>query len=230
MTEIILTLESGTLSKLQDEIMEMRSVRDAFDIIEVRGDFFKDVNTLVRAISMIRDSIDKPILYTYRTKADGGKGDLLGEEYLLHLATVQKSIPVEYVDVEILQQSNPTIIEQLKRYSKVVLSHHDFEGTPTDAVMNGIIEEMNAAQGDFFKIAYMPISKEDVARVVLLLNETKEKYGDIVTAISMGELGQETRTSVEHASRFTYGTINTPQAPGQVTVEKLRKIYGGTND
>lgn len=228
MTEIILTLESGTLSRLQDEIMEMRSVRDSFDIIEVRGDYFKDVNTLVRAISMIRDSIDKPILYTYRTEKDGGQGDLLGEDYLYHLATIQKSIPVDYIDVEILQQSDPTIIEQLKRYSKVILSHHDFNGTPSDAVMTGIIDEMTAAKGDFYKIAYMPQTPEDVARVVAVLEQSKEKFGDVVTAISMGELGRKTRTSVAYPSRFTYGTLNEPQAPGQVNVEKLREIYGGT--
>lgn len=228
MTEIIVTLESDSLSKLQDEIMALRNERNNFDIIEFRGDYYKDLNTIIRAISMIRDSIDKPLLYTYRTIKEGGKGEETLEAYLIHLATIQKSIPIEYIDVEVSEQSDPGIIDQLKRYSKVIMSHHNFQKTPSDEEMHDIMNQMNAAHGDFFKVAYMPESAEDVERVKTLLKNSKEKYGGIVTAISMGSLGEETRTSTELPSKFTYGTLAVPQAPGQMRINALRKIYGGT--
>ena len=52
--------------------------------------------------------------------------------------------------------------------TKVILSHHDYKGTPSDALLEAEVQEMFDAGADIAKIATTALCIEDSARMLAL--------------------------------------------------------------
>lgn len=85
---------------------------------------------------------------------------------------------------------------------------------------------MQEIGADLPKIAVMPISSEDVLKLLEATNSMKQKYSTRpIIAISMGHLGVISRLSGElFGSCMTFGSAKDASAPGQIEVKELKNI------
>lgn len=77
--------------------------------------------------------------------------------------------------------------------------------------------------GDIAKFAVMVNEKEDTLKIFEIINKYKNK----VIGIGMGEKGKITRVlNIYYGSILTFASYKgKASAPGQIDVEKLRKIW-----
>ena len=95
------------------------------------------------------------------------------------------------------------------------MSQHDFTSTPHRSAIYAAMEQMRDSGADIAKGAYMPQAAEDVDEVLAAGLTAKEKLGIPAILISMGELGQMTRTYGEvYGSAVTFACLEGDGSPG----------------
>lgn len=100
----------------------------------------------------------------------------------------------------------------------VIISEHDFKKTPKDSELKDLVDRSIDQGADVTKLAVMANSTDDVRR---LLWFTQACTTPVVT-IAMGPLGSVSRVIAPlFGSLFTYGFIEKPNAPGQLSAKKL---------
>lgn len=169
-----------------------------------------------------------PILFTIRTKNEGGQAELSLSDYCrLNLLAVQGG--ADFIDVELSvgQSAADELIRAAhSQGKKVILSSHDFSGTPKEEEMLGRLRRMQELNGDISKLAVMPHSAVDVIRLLSVTARMKEAYADrpFIT-MSMGAQGLVSRLAGESfGSCVTFGCAGTASAPGQMEAETLSRI------
>ena len=187
------------------------------DILEIRIDLL-DMN----AYQLLQDlrELDLPIIITNRMKQEGGAWKGTEEERIDMLVSL---LPlVDAVDIELGATKRDTVVKRAKNTGKtVIISTHDFQGTPGYDEMKDIIRESFDAGADIAKLAVMPGSLEDVLH---LLEVTLHAEGAVCT-IAMGETGRHSRVIAPiYGSVMTYGYVGIATAPGQLRVDELKTI------
>lgn len=169
-----------------------------------------------------------PILFTIRTKNEGGQAEISLSDYCrLNLLAVQGG--ADFIDVEL--SAGQSAADELIRAAhsqgkKVILSSHDFSGTPGEEEMLDRLRRMQELNGDISKLAVMPRSAVDVIRLLSVTARMKEAYADrpFIT-MSMGAQGLVSRLAGESfGSCVTFGCAGTASAPGQMEAETLSRI------
>jgi 3-dehydroquinate dehydratase I len=107
-----------------------------------------------------------------------------------------------------------------------VISFHDFEKTPSLRELCTIVEKAQAI-GSIAKVATKIQRESDVEVLRSLLRRRWEKP---VCVIGMGRAWSKTRVSLAMlGSCLTYGYLDTPTAPGQISaaelVRRLRRAW-----
>lgn len=202
------------------------------DIVEWRVDYFEyvdDVSKVMETLKWMKEQLPVPLLFTFRTQKEGGIHAYTKQQYFRLYQEVIMSKLVDLIDVE--WQIGVELVDELvalahQNQVKVILSHHNFCKTPSKSEMIAIFKEMNETSADIYKLAVMPLKKEDV---VCLMETSDEVSKDIVNqpivALSMGELGQQTRIQAKlFGSSITFGTLKKASAPGQIPVEELYQL------
>lgn len=204
-----------------------------FDMVEWRADFFKDLSEkdkVQEVLKMLREILGGvPLLFTVRTRAEGGNVRMDAEEYLqVNFQAIHTGL-IDLVDVEILQGDDIAfmLVEAAhEKNIKVVASNHDFEKTPKKEEMLSRLCKMQELEADIAKIAVMPKTERDV---LVLLDATlamKELHRSTpVVTMAMGKLGLVSRlTGQLFGSAITFGSVGGASAPGQIPVEKLQEL------
>jgi 3-dehydroquinate dehydratase-1 len=188
----------------------------AGDIVEVRLDRTSRPPDWLDRCKAI-EAQGKPVLLTVRLRSQGGEwpeddGDRfkLYEEGLAALTAV---------DVELCSVICATVAKQAKKLGKVCLvSHHDFEKTPPLAELVSIVAKAQQ-NGAVAKIATTIRSEADVETLRALLGRKRKRP---LCVIGMGEAWKQTRVSFPKlGSCLTYGYLDKPTAPGQVSAAEL---------
>lgn len=206
------------------------------DVIELRADHLSGDNI----ISEINDVLDgvrdvaasKIILFTYRTLAEGGNGSAGEDIYMEVLEAAAYHEAVDIIDIESNRLRDPeAIINKIKKQKTVLLSYHDFNKTPSTEFMTGKLSQMYELGADIAKIAVMPESKRDVARLLEATAIIDEAYPDRPKiTISMGALGLLSRLSGQcMGSCLTFATDGAASAPGQVPYQSVKTILNEIN-
>lgn len=130
------------------------------------------------------------------------------------------------VDIELGSPALAEILDKTKGRARCLISYHDWNTTPP---LTDLVKKTRACldTGAYAcKVVTMACSIEDNLTVLKLF----EKFpAQRLVAFAMGEEGVLSRILAPLAgSWFTYASIEglTASAPGQVTVQTLRKIYG----
>jgi len=215
-------------------LIEVANVQDLdFDLIEWRVDFFDNVadTVKVKEIAMnLREKLgDTPILFTFRSKKEGGVREFPEADYFaLNEAMIESGL-VDLVDVELFmtEASVKAVVQKANDHNvKVVMCNHDFDATPAKDEIVKRLCMMQDLGADVCKIAVMPTSSEDVLTLLSATNEMHKKHANrpIVT-MSMGGTGMISRLSGEiFGSAMTFGAATKASAPGQVPVGELRQV------
>lgn len=204
------------------------------DLVEWRCDHYEGIGDRDRTERLLEELRivleDMPLLFTYRTKAEGGasKTEISQEEYAaINLHAVETGL-IDLVDMEI--RAGKSLAEKLQRGAeesgcKILMSSHDFTETPSMEEMKRRYETMEAWGADVLKLAVMPHSIEDVLALLMVCKDVSCASTQPVVAISMGSLGLESRILCEaFGSAMTFGCLDKNSAPGQMAVDALVQV------
>lgn len=173
--------------------------------------------------------MDKTIfVYTYRSKEQGGYGNVSEEQLKkIHLAGAMSGV-VDFVDVEYFALSKPEVeIKQIQECGAYVISsHHDFDETPDANVIRMLLEQMDASGADIVKLAVMPQSKKDVFTLLIQTMLFRQQHPNKpIISMSMGAEGIISRVAGEfYGSCVTFGAGEKSSAPGQIPYSKLEIV------
>ena len=192
-----------------------------------------------RGLQLIRNVVQEagwalPVLLTLRSAREGGRADLSRNDYCATIIDIIGNCNPELIDIEAFDfQSVPgnesdgiELLVGLAHSSgmAVVLSNHDFETTPPAEEIVKRICIMDSLGADIPKVAYMPRSEEDVHTVIQAAHTAAEYSDKPFVAISMGEMGTASRfCSGQSGSTITFASAGTSSAPGQISVEEMRR-------
>jgi 3-dehydroquinate dehydratase type I len=197
------------------------------DLIELRVDMFEDIslNHIENIFRVAKENFKKPIIATVRDVKEGGQkkiADRLG----IYKAVIMFS---DIIDVEIGNKDTMIAIKNLCKPCKKLLigSYHNFELTPDDNFLDGIVLQGKELGADIVKIAAMAKNREDLIRLAFLTHRHKDKG---MITMSMGDMGLPSRIfNPICGSLITYGYINHPSAPGQLSASELLYIFRRLN-
>lgn len=235
--KICVPITGSSLSEIKEEIALLKTLD--FDVIEWRVDFFKKSDLpeeVLNVMGEIRSSMpNTPLIFTFRTKNEGGQKDIKLERYIELNQLAVKSGQVDLLDVELFsgEETVKTLIEAAHA-SKVlvILSNHDFSKTPPKEELISRLRLGQQWGGDLPKIAVMPKSAADVLTLLDATWTMYEKYADrpIIT-MSMAGKGMISRLAGGiFGSAMTFGSARKASAPGQIPAAELRKILTLLND
>jgi len=210
----------GVLSSLPEKPLAAQDI--PCDLIEMRLDQLDARDGWLAGCRSIEEA-GVPVLLTIRSQAEGGKWSgteserlKLYEEGLTQLAMV---------DVEFESEIAREVAAASKRLSKAcILSYHNFERTPEPVALKEIITEAQDL-ASIVKVSAMVRTAADIETLQSLL---KEKWKAPLCVIAMGPLGTPTRVSfAAMGSCLTYGYLDRPSAPGQLSAAELvRQLQG----
>jgi 3-dehydroquinate dehydratase-1 len=161
--------------------------------------------------------LDQPVIATIRLANEGGQwtkpdADRLPLfEFALEHCTA--------ADVELRSSILDQVSALAVRHQKaLIVSYHDFEKTPPLDELRHVMAKA-ANYGTVVKIATLTKTGDDVATLRALF---QENCSAALCVLGMGSLGPQTRTEFPRlGSCFTYGYLDAPVAPGQVSAREL---------
>lgn len=231
MPKVCVSVTGRTEEELLKRVKEYKELD--IDILEWRVDYFEEIEN----IEKVKDTLkkmhnilqNKPLIFTFRSKKEGGERLLSTEYYFKLNKEIIETQLVDIVDIELFTGHKEVEYLVKKAHDnkvKTIISNHDFDKTPEEEEIVKRIEKMITLGGDFPKIAVMPNSEKDVLNLLGATSIIKNKYKDkpIVT-MSMGSLGLISRLSGEiFGSAITFGCVGKPSAPGQIYYKELKDI------
>ena len=210
------------------------------DLVEWRADFYEDLFNIPKLLETLKELRavlkDTPILFTIRTKPEGGEVAPTFADYQAVNKAIAQSGDADLVDVEMFWGNTDWNAEASKNSVKlvreihaakclVVGSRHNFSDTPDRDSIVLTLKNQQAAGADVPKVAVMPKIKADVLDVIdASIIYGREADRPFLT-ISMGPLGMLSRVACEFCgSCMTFGAAGQTSAPGQIQVGDLKDM------
>ena len=222
------------VGKDENTVLEQakKAIKEPCHLIEWRADWFEGVEEQDRLAALL-DSLrkilgDLPLLFTFRTKGEGGEKAISWPDYRDLLLYVASTGRVDLIDLEAFfnEERTPEFVGQIKESGTgVILSNHDFAGTPSDEEMAGRLTLMQEMGADVVKLAVMPEGEYDVLRLMEVTREFHEVARVPVITMSMGRKGLLSRISGHlTGSCLSFGSAGQASAPGQIPAGELNRI------
>lgn len=225
------------IAKTREDILrEGREFREsAADIVEWRVDFYEDVMNIDKVLKVAEELTDvlleKPVLFTFRTKNEGGECAIDTVSYKQLIKSIIKQQRVGAVDVELFMGEGllEELVAEAEEYGvRVVASNHDFDKTPDKETIVDRLVTMKNKGAHVSKLAAMPRNEQDVLNLLQATYDAKSQCPDMtLITMSMGTLGVISRIGGGvFGSAMTFGakTKELASAPGQVEVNQLKSM------
>jgi 3-dehydroquinate dehydratase type I len=207
---------------VEKALIAIKKASQLADLVEIRVDYLKTVS-----LTPFLESRHKPLIVTNRRGEEGGQ--YKGEERK-RLAVLQEAIDLEgdYIDVEwATERPYLRSLIRNKGGTQVVLSFHDFHGTPSLKELQRLFDQMVRLGADVIKIVPLARSWEDNLSILSLIPFAKRRRQKIV-AFCMGEKGRISRIfSPFLGAAWTYASLRRGKAsaPGQMTIGEMKEIW-----
>ena len=228
---IIVPIVDRTEKAILEKAEKIKAMQ--INMVEWRADFYDDVFNIERTVNLtsgLRTVLGEiPLLFTFRSKREGGDKEISLDAYTELNTAVAKSGKTDLIDVEIFaddEVAKKNIDAIHKAGAKIVGSYHDSFKTPSKEDIIGRLLKMQHMGVDVLKIAVMPNNAGDVLTLLSATYEMKEKHADrpMITMSTNGE-GVISRLSGElFGSSMTFGAVGQISAPGQIPLEQLSPI------
>lgn len=190
------------------------------DYAEVRFDFLK-INEIPKTLEIIKKDLKK-IVCTLRPKSEGGKFEGSEKERISILKLIAEYNPflldVEYNTIK----KNKELVRYLKTTkTKILISWHDFKKTPKSHELKNKMMQMSKFSNSV-KIVTTSKSVEDSTRILQMYSMNKKIN---LIAFAMGDSGRISRVLCLYlGSPYTYVSLGKPVAPGQFSLDEMKKI------
>ena len=195
---------------------------DDADIIEWRADFLPKESILNVAPAIFEKFAGRELLFTLRSRGEGGEIELSDDEYVALIKEVANFYSPDYGDCE--YYSHKDKFEEMLEFPNLVLSYHNFEETPEN--MMEILSELTSLAPKVVKVSVMAHNEQDVldlmnyTRGFKILNPEQE-----YVTISMGKVGKISRLAADlTGSSWSFASVEQPSAPGQVSLANMKVV------
>ena len=192
------------------------------DIIEWRADFLPKEAILQVAPAIFEKFAGRELVFTLRTRAEGGQIELSSEEYVQIIKEVAQLYQPDYIDFEYFSYRD--VFEEMLEFPNLVLIYHNFQETPENLME--ILSELTSLNPKVVKIAVMAHTEQDVLDLMNFTRgfkklNTEQEY----VTISMGKVGKVSRiTSDVTGSSWSFASLDEASAPGQISLSSMKKI------
>lgn len=186
---------------LEADLLNMLNITD---VVEFRADQYPsfDDEDLRAEISVVGTA---PLLFTLRSSEEGGAWTGNDSQRLEIIEGVLPS--VDGIDIELEAAIAPDVIQAAHDMGKVVvLSNHDFTGTPSRGELEKRLGKANEYEPDFVKFAVTDNTLEDYQRLVRF---TLDNSGKNLITIGMGNRSAISRICLlSIGSNLTYASMS----------------------
>ncbi|HEW1803270.1 TPA: type I 3-dehydroquinate dehydratase [Streptococcus pneumoniae] len=192
------------------------------DIIEWRADYLPKEAILQVAPAIFEKFAGRELVFTLRTRSEGGEIDLSPEEYIHLIKEVAQFYQPDYIDFE--YYSYKDVFEEMLNFPNLVLSYHNFQETPEN--MMEILSELTILNPKLVKVAVMAHTEQDVLDLMNYTRgfKTLNPEQEYVT-ISMGKVGKVSRITADvTGSSWSFASLDEVSAPGQISLASMKKI------
>lgn len=195
---------------------------EGVDLIEWRADFLPKEDIITVAPAIFEKFAGREIIFTLRTRQEGGQIELTDREYLDLIKEINAIYNPDFIDFEYF--SHKAVFNEMLDFPNLVLSYHNFEETPENLMES--FSEMTKLAPRVVKIAVMPKNEQDVLNLMNYTRGFKALNPEQTYAtMSMGKLGRISRLAGDIVgSSWTFVSIDDASAPGQVSLCDMKKI------
>ncbi len=188
--------------------------------VEVRFDFLK-IDEIPKTLEIIKNDL-KRVVCTLRPKSEGGKFEGSEKERVSILKLIAEYNPF-LLDVEFNTiKENKELVKYLKSTkTKLLISWHDFKKTPKFSELKNMMNQMTKFSHNV-KIVTTAKSVDDSIRTLQLYSKNGKNN---LIAFAMGDNGRISRILCLYlGSPYTYVSLGKPVAPGQLSIDEVKKI------
>ncbi|KAK2738339.1 3-dehydroquinate dehydratase (3-dehydroquinase) [Myotisia sp. PD_48] len=223
-----------TLPDLRESADILEAVTFGSDAVELRVDLLKDpssqsgipsVDFVAEQISVLRSRVSVPLVYTIRTRSQGGQFPDDAIDSALELYRLASRMGAEFIDLEIsFPEDVLQTVSRMKGFSKIIASHHDVEGRL--AWNNGSwIQYYNKAiqYGDVIKLVGVAKSLDDNTALKQFKTWAEQSHNLPVIAINMGDKGRLSRMLNSFMTPVSHPKLPFKAAPGQLSARDIRR-------
>lgn len=197
------------------------------DLVELRIDRIE-----VPALPMLLYAGVERIVVTNRRRDEGGFFASC-EARRLDLLHEAVDLGARFVDIEARTGSRAVgrLVDAIRSRggkTRLIVSHHDLEGTPSAKALAARLKTCRALGADVVKIVTLANRAEDNLRVLEILPQARE-MGQEIIAFCMGERGRLSRVAAPLlGSCWSYASLErgAASAQGQLTVREMRTVLG----
>ena len=204
----------------------LRKALKKSDYVEIRFDFLR-VDEIPKTLENIKKDL-KNVVCTLRPKSEGGKFEGSEKERVAILKLIAEYNPF-LLDVEFntIKKDKELAAYLKSTKTKLLISWHDFKKTPKFAELKKMMNQMVKFSHNV-KIVTTANSAEDSTRTLQLYSKNKKNK---LIAFAMGDNGKISRILCLYlGSPYTYVSLGRPVAPGQFSVDEIKKIIGRKTD
>jgi len=200
-----------------------REVDQGESSFEFRLDYLQDPETGIQAIAdFLKAHPESAVLATCRRRQNHGKFNGSVEEQVRILdAAIRAGASAVDIEIESAECINAKT-ETLRAGARLVLSYHNYEGTPQ---LEAVLRRMLRIPADAYKVVTTARKPSDNLRMLSL---AKAHPRERLVVLAMGETGFATRVlSPVFGGLYTYAapTASEGTAAGQVSARQLRHVY-----
>ena len=205
----------------EETIEKLREAEPLADLFELRLDVMSSWQ-----LENIIPLAPKPLIVTYRSRQQGGKGT---NDYPAHAQILSEALELgaEFVDVEHGMPSD--LRQQLfqgRGKSRVIMSCHMLHETPNRAGLKKLFYRLADTGADIVKIVTRANEPEDNLRVLDLIS-IAHSHGTPIITFCMGPLGRISRIVSPILGGFlTFASLSRGEesASGQLTALEMRDL------
>ena len=206
-------------------LKDLRSTLANSDYAELRLDFLKP-SQIPYCLNKIKKDLQRCVC-TLRPKSEGGKFSGTEKERKSILKLIAEYQPY-LLDIEYNTLRKD---KSLHRYLnntgvKLLVSWHDFVKTPNDKVLHTMIKKMSK----FSKNVKLVTTSRTISDTIRVLGLYKSASSLNLICFAMGDYGRMSRVlCTKLGSPFTYVSLGKPVAPGQFSLQEMKKIFSLEN-
>ena len=210
------------------------------DAIELRVDLLVDKDSpdglprpdfLIEQVAQLRASSTLPLIFTLRTKSQGGRFPDDDSKRALTLYRVGLRMGFDFVDLELTAADDlKSFVLGHRKMCTIIASHHDPKGQLSWA--NDAEDwrpHYDAARdfGDIVKLIGVAHSSSDNDDLKAFKRWSAAEHPDVpFIAMNMGEVGKMSRVSNGFMTPVSHPALPAKAAPGQLSAAEIRKVLG----
>jgi len=241
-TRVIVPIVATNARAAQEQAIDIADT-DA-DMVEWRADYLSEQAKISRGMRVNRlpetDRVvalaailrvlvaPKPLIFTWRTAAEGGQASALGDgNYEAVTQAVIRAHAASLVDVQVRHPAALRLLAEASDYKVPVIgSWHDTIRTPPEETIVETLSLIEETGVDVVKLAVTARRDDDVTALMNATAEREDAASVPLITVAMGEMGLVSRV-LGHifGSAATFATVGGASAPGQPTLTDLRRLW-----